>query len=52
MGVHSGIVVGQLKFRGELDWNQYNRLERSDARSIIQQAAMCDGWGRIAPVSE
>lgn len=50
MGVHPGIVVGQLKFRGELAWNKLTRLH-ADVRSIIQEAAICDGWHHVAPVS-
>lgn len=52
MGIHPGIVVGQLKFRHELDWGRFNRLQQIDVRAVVQQAAMCDGWGRIAPVSQ
>ncbi len=50
MGVHPAVVVGQLKFRNELDWNQYGRLQQIDVRAIIQNAAMCDGWGHAAPI--
>lgn len=50
MGVHPGIVVGQLKFRGELDWSKLTRLH-ADVRHIIQAAAICDGWGHVAPAS-
>jgi len=52
MGIHPGIVVGQLKFRDELDWGRFSRLQQIDVRAVVQQAAMCDGWGRIAPVSQ
>lgn len=52
MGVHPGIIVGQLKFREELDWNRFSALHRSDARGVIKQAAMCDGWGCVPPPPE
>lgn len=52
MGVHPGIVVGQLKHRNELDWSQFSRLHnRVDVRDIVKSAAMYDGWGQIAPVT-
>lgn len=50
MSVHPSIVIGQLKFRGELDWGQFSRLQQQNIRPILQQAAMCDGWGRVAPM--
>ncbi len=51
MGVHAAIVVGQLKHRHELDYAKLTRLQNVDVRDIVKQAAMCDGWGRVAPVS-
>ena len=50
MRVNPSIVVGQLKFKRELAWTHHNRLQKDNVRRIIQEAAMCDGWGRIAPV--
>jgi len=51
MGVHPSIIVGQLKFCEELEPFQFTRLQNIDVRKIIKQVAMCDGWGRPAPVS-
>lgn len=48
MGVHVAIVVGQLKFRKELEWPQFSRLQRVDVRSIVRNATICDGWGHVA----
>ena len=50
VGVHAGIVVGQLKHRGELEWKQHSRLQNVDVRTILQHVAMCDGWGQTPPV--
>jgi HTH-type transcriptional regulator/antitoxin HigA len=51
MGVHPSIVIGQLKFRDELTWDRFSRYHnRVDVREIIKDTAMCDGWGRMAPI--
>lgn len=49
IGVHPSIVIGQLKFRGELKHNQQTRLHNVDIRGVVRSAAMCDGWGNSAP---
>lgn len=52
MGVHPAIVIGQLKHRHEFDWNRFTRLHnRVDVRDIVKSAAMYDGWGQVAPVT-
>jgi len=43
MGVHPGIVVGQLQFRGMPYYA--NREMLVDIRSIVTQSALTDGWG-------
>lgn len=48
MGVHPSIVVGQLKHRHEIEWSKMTRLN-IDARDIIRDSTMCDGWGRVLP---
>lgn len=49
MGVHPGIVVGQLQFRGEIDWSVHRKL-LDKVRHIITQSALTDGWGQILPI--
>lgn len=46
--VHPGIVVGQLQFRGEIDYSQHRRM-LAPIRNIITQAALTDGWGHTVP---
>lgn len=48
LGVHPSIVVGQLQFRGELDWSQGTQLH-SKYREILIEVAFADGWGRFLP---
>ena len=48
LGVHPGIVVGQLQFRGEIDYAQHRRM-LDPVRHIITQAALTDGWGHTVP---
>lgn len=44
IGVHPGIVVGQLQFRGEVPWSSFrNTLEK--VRHLVIDSAMSDGWG-------
>lgn len=50
IGVHPGIVVGQLQFRQELSYAQHrDMLVR--VRDIVTRAAVTDGWGNALPVS-
>ena len=51
VGVHPSIVVGQLKYRGELEWKQFNRLN-VDVREIARQSNVSDGWGEVAPIGQ
>jgi HTH-type transcriptional regulator/antitoxin HigA len=47
MGVHMGIVVGQLQYRDAIGFRQYrNTLVK--VRSILTQTATYDGWGMMA----
>ncbi|MGH2393715.1 MAG: ImmA/IrrE family metallo-endopeptidase, partial [Candidatus Limnocylindria bacterium] len=46
--VHPGIVVGQLQFRGAIDYSQHRRM-LAPVRDIITQAALTDGWGHTVP---
>lgn len=45
INVHPSIVLGQLKFRKELDWPQMPRIN-VDVRDIVTHSAICDGWGQ------
>jgi HTH-type transcriptional regulator/antitoxin HigA len=49
MGVHPGIIVGQLQFRGEIHWSVHRKL-LDKVRHIITQSALTDGWGQILPI--
>jgi HTH-type transcriptional regulator/antitoxin HigA len=48
LGVHPGIVVGQLQFRGEIDYAQHRRM-LAPVRDIITQVSLTDGWGHTVP---
>lgn len=50
MGIHPSIVVGQLKYRGEVDWEKFHRLN-VDIRKIARQSTISDGWGDAAPLA-
>jgi HTH-type transcriptional regulator/antitoxin HigA len=44
IGVHPGIVVGQLQFRGEVPYTHFHK-HLVKIREIVTQTAMTDGWG-------
>jgi HTH-type transcriptional regulator/antitoxin HigA len=44
LGVHPGVVVGQLQYRGELAWAQLRKL-LVPIRHLITATAVTDGWG-------
>jgi HTH-type transcriptional regulator/antitoxin HigA len=48
MGVHPGIVVGQLQKKTGR-WDLLKRLQVK-IRHLITRTAMVDGWGHVAPV--
>ncbi len=48
IGVHPSVVVGQLQFRGELDWSQGAQLQ-SKCREFLTAVALTDGWGQYMP---
>jgi HTH-type transcriptional regulator / antitoxin HigA len=46
IGVHPGLVVGQLQFRDEIPYTHFHKhLVR--VREIIAQTALTDGWGTV-----
>lgn len=49
IGVHPSIVVGQLKHRGEIDWNKFNKMN-VDVRDFVKQSIIQDGWDGPAPL--
>src|SRR4051812_4867927 len=44
--VHPGIVVGQLQYRGEVEWNSFRKL-LVPIRDRITATALTDGWGTV-----
>jgi len=48
IGVHPGIVVGQLQFRGEIGWSSFRPMLEK-IRGVVTQSALTDGWGHVAP---
>lgn len=44
LGVHPGLIVGQLHHRGEIAWSNFRRM-LTPVREIITAAAVTDGWG-------
>ncbi len=50
IGVHPGLVVGQLQFRDEVPYTHFHKY-LVKIREIITQTALTDGWGS-APKTE
>lgn len=50
IGVHPGLVVGQLQFRDEVPYTHFHKL-LVKVREIITQTALTDGWGAVPPVT-
>lgn len=51
IGVHPGIVVGQLQFRDEIPYTHFHK-HLVKVREIITQTALTDGWGTVPPILE
>lgn len=49
MGVHPGIVVGQLQHRKEINYSHSRRFLAPIRKHIVQSGALTDGWGNILP---
>jgi HTH-type transcriptional regulator / antitoxin HigA len=49
IGVHPGIVVGQLQFRDEVPYTHFRKY-LVKIREIITRTALTDGWGTIPPI--
>jgi HTH-type transcriptional regulator/antitoxin HigA len=46
IGVHPGIVVGQLQHRDEIPYTHFHK-HLVKIREIVTQAALTDGWGTV-----
>jgi HTH-type transcriptional regulator / antitoxin HigA len=44
LGIHPGIVVGQLQFREEVPWTHFHKY-LVKVKDIITQTTLTDGWG-------
>jgi HTH-type transcriptional regulator/antitoxin HigA len=51
MGVHPGIVVGQLQFRREIEWSTFRPLLEK-VKDAVTQSTLTDGWGHLPQVLE
>jgi len=50
LGIHPGIVVGQLQFRGELGYS-HSRKFLVPIRRFVVPSTLTDGWGALLPAS-
>ena len=50
IGVHPGIVVGQLQHRDEIGYSTFRKL-LVPVREFVTGAALTDGWGHFVPQS-
>lgn len=48
LGVHPGIVVGQLHYRDKISYS-HSREKLVKVRDILLGSSLVDGWGHIAP---
>jgi HTH-type transcriptional regulator/antitoxin HigA len=46
IGVHPGLVVGQLQFRDEVPYTHFHKY-LVKIRDIVTQTALTDGWGAV-----
>ena len=49
IGVHPGLVVGQLQYRDEVPYTHFHKY-LVKVREIITQTALTDGWGTVPPI--
>jgi HTH-type transcriptional regulator/antitoxin HigA len=50
VGVHPGIVVGQLQHRGEIPYSTLRRFLVA-VRQLVASTTLTDGWGSVLPKS-
>ena len=48
LGIHPGIAVGQLQYRGEISYAHSRKL-LVRIRHLIAESALTEGWGSPAP---
>jgi HTH-type transcriptional regulator / antitoxin HigA len=48
VGVHPGLVVGQLQYRGEIPYS-HSREMLVKVRQLVTESAHTDGWGGVLP---
>ena len=48
IGVHPGIVVGQLHYRDKISYS-HSREKLVKVRDLLADSSLVDGWGHIAP---
>jgi HTH-type transcriptional regulator/antitoxin HigA len=48
VGVHPGIVVGQLQYKKEISWS-HDRKMLVKVRDIVTNSTLTDGWGHALP---
>jgi len=48
IGVHPGLVIGQLQFRDEIPYTHFHK-HLVKIREIVTQSALTDGWGTVPP---
>jgi HTH-type transcriptional regulator / antitoxin HigA len=51
IGVHPGLVVGQLQFRDEVPYTHFHKY-LVKIRDIITQTTLTDGWGAVPPIPD
>lgn len=49
IGVHPGLVVGQLQFREEIPYTHFHK-HLVKIRDIVTQTTLTDGWGTVPPL--
>ena len=50
IGVHPGIVVGQLQYRKEIPWSWFRPMLEK-VRHVVVESALTDGWGHMPVVT-
>lgn len=51
IGVHPGLVVGQLQFRDEVPYTHFHK-HLVKVREIVTQTALTDGWGTVPQLGQ
>jgi HTH-type transcriptional regulator/antitoxin HigA len=49
IGVHPGIIVGQLQHRDEIPWSSFRQMLEK-IRHLIIPTSLTDGWGQLPPM--